>query len=103
MTFAIWLFESFFEYLFKISWRGLAQEVQHELRIDTYSNMQNLEMAFFEHSSSGNLMSIVNDDVNQLERFLDHGMNDILQILTCLLYTSPSPRDATLSRMPSSA
>ena len=25
------------------------------------------------------------------------------QVLTCLLYTSPSPRDATLSRMPSSA
>ena len=23
--------------------------------------------------------------------------------MTCLLYTSPSPRDATLSRMPSSA
>ena len=27
----------------------------------------------------------------------------ILQSETCLLYTSPSPRDATLSRMPSSA
>ena len=27
----------------------------------------------------------------------------IAQVLTCLLYTSPSPRDATLSRMPSSA
>ena len=26
-----------------------------------------------------------------------------LQYNTCLLYTSPSPRDATLSRMPSSA
>ena len=26
-----------------------------------------------------------------------------LQPLVCLLYTSPSPRDATLSRMPSSA
>ena len=26
-----------------------------------------------------------------------------LTIKTCLLYTSPSPRDATLSRMPSSA
>ena len=24
-------------------------------------------------------------------------------LVTCLLYTSPSPRDATLSRMPSSA
>ena len=26
-----------------------------------------------------------------------------LPVITCLLYTSPSPRDATLSRMPSSA
>ena len=25
------------------------------------------------------------------------------QVVDCLLYTSPSPRDATLSRMPSSA
>ena len=25
------------------------------------------------------------------------------QVVVCLLYTSPSPRDATLSRMPSSA
>ena len=34
------------------------------------------------------------------------GKNTLLQddpLLTCLLYTSPSPRDATLSRMPSSA
>jgi len=27
----------------------------------------------------------------------------LLSLSTCLLYTSPSPRDATLSRMPSSA
>ena len=26
-----------------------------------------------------------------------------IRAVTCLLYTSPSPRDATLSRMPSSA
>ena len=29
--------------------------------------------------------------------------SDSGEILICLLYTSPSPRDATLSRMPSSA
>ena len=28
---------------------------------------------------------------------------EIPQLSDCLLYTSPSPRDATLSRMPSSA
>ena len=31
------------------------------------------------------------------------GSVDSLITSTCLLYTSPSPRDATLSRMPSSA
>ena len=34
----------------------------------------------------------------------NQGIDPILQITcSCLLYTSPSPRDATLSRMPSSA
>ena len=28
---------------------------------------------------------------------------DVARLYPCLLYTSPSPRDATLSRMPSSA
>ena len=28
---------------------------------------------------------------------------EMMRLCTCLLYTSPSPRDATLSRMPSSA
>ena len=31
------------------------------------------------------------------------GIYVIEQLKDCLLYTSPSPRDATLSRMPSSA
>ena len=30
-------------------------------------------------------------------------LNTSVELVTCLLYTSPSPRDATLSRMPSSA
>ena len=35
---------------------------------------------------------------NRMPAYLYRSNND-----TCLLYTSPSPRDATLSRMPSSA
>ena len=36
---------------------------------------------------------------------IDHKIqkDSSVKIFTCLLYTSPSPRDATLSRMPSSA
>ena len=38
---------------------------------------------------------------NNADRLNNNGANALLK--TCLLYTSPSPRDATLSRMPSSA
>ena len=37
------------------------------------------------------------------EAFEDSRMKFDVRYYLCLLYTSPSPRDATLSRMPSSA
>lgn len=85
VTTIVWMLESFFEYLFKIYWRDLAQYVQDSLRKDAYANMQKQEMAFFEDKSSGDLISILNDDINQLERFLDHGANDIIQVVITVL------------------
>ena len=40
-------------------------------------------------------------EAGYMNQFLSRGNRD--QVNICLLYTSPSPRDATLSRMPSSA
>ncbi|TNE46518.1 MAG: ABC transporter ATP-binding protein [Deltaproteobacteria bacterium] len=82
LTVLIWGFESVFEYLHAWKWRNLAQTVQHDLRLDVYSHIQRLDMAYFEDQRTGELMSILNDDINQLERFLDGGANDILQITT---------------------
>ena len=49
----------------------------------------------------------LSEDVAELRvavSFLHHSqVNEAVSGITCLLYTSPSPRDATLSRMPSSA
>ena len=45
--------------------------------------------------------SYVQADVDFLQGMIVHHQQAIL--MSCLLYTSPSPRDATLSRMPSSA
>lgn len=84
-TFTIWALESLFEYAYGVLWRNLAQTVQHELRIDAYSHLQSLEVAYFEDRSTGGLMSILNDDVNQLERFLDGGANDLLQVGTTVI------------------
>jgi ATP-binding cassette subfamily B protein len=82
LTFIIWIFESLFEYLYSVRWRNLAQVMQHKLRMDAYTHIQNADMSYFEHSSTGNLVSILNDDINQLERFLDNGANTIIQVIS---------------------
>jgi len=84
ITVIIWVLESLFEYWWGILWRNLAQTAQHELRMDAYNHIQNLEMQWFSGQSTGGLMSILNDDVNQLERFLDQGANDLLQLATTI-------------------
>ena len=85
LTIVIWALESVFEYLHKIGWRNLAQTLQHELRLDAYGRVQDMELAFFEDRSTGGLMSVLNDDVNQLERFFDMGANELLQVSTTVL------------------
>ncbi|MEA5575939.1 ABC transporter ATP-binding protein [Anabaena sp. UHCC 0451] len=85
LTVVTWILESFFEYRYKLLWRNLGQNVQHNLRLDAYKHLQDLELAYFEERSTGGLMSILSDDVNQLERFLDVGANDIIQVITTIV------------------
>ncbi|HEY9830430.1 MAG TPA: ABC transporter ATP-binding protein [Stenomitos sp.] len=85
LSFIIWGLESIFEYAYARLWRNLAQAIQHDLRLDAYGHLQSLELAYFEDRSTGRLMSILSDDINQLERFLDVGANDIIQVFTTAL------------------
>jgi ATP-binding cassette subfamily B protein len=85
LTFAIWGLESLFEYFYGILWRNLAQTVQHELRLDTFNHVQKQGMGWFDERQKGDILAILNDDINQLERFLDKGANDLLQVSTTVL------------------
>ena len=85
LTFFIWAGESIFEYLFQILWRNLAQRLQSDLRQDAYEHAQKLDMSFFEARSSGQLVATMNDDVNQLERFLDGGANAMIQVVVTVV------------------
>jgi ATP-binding cassette subfamily B protein len=80
LTVVIWLGESLFQYLYEVKWRNLAQNLQHALRMDAYAHVQRLELAWFERNRTGNLLSILNDDINQMERFLNGGANELLQV-----------------------
>jgi ATP-binding cassette subfamily B protein len=105
ITFVIWVLESIFEYAYGVSWRNLAQAIQHDLRVDGYDHLQTLDLAYFERRSTGGLMAVLNNDVNQLERFLDGGANDMLQVLTTVvlvgvMFFMLAPTVAWMSFMP---
>ena len=78
--------------------------------------LNNQYQDFFERSlkdSDPEIFKAINDELvrqqNHIELIASENIvsQAVLEaqgsVLTCLLYTSPSPRDATLSRMPSSA
>jgi len=90
LTVLVWGLESVFEYLYAWLWRNLAQAVQHELRMEAYAHVQELDVAWYSGQSSGGLMAVLNDDINQLERFLDGGANDLIQVATTAVVVSAS-------------
>ncbi|TBR57020.1 ABC transporter [Westiellopsis prolifica IICB1] len=85
VTIIIWILESASEYAYSTLWRNLAQNIQHDLRLNAYNHVQELDSAYFEESSTGGLMSILNDDINRLEDFLNFVANEIIQITTSVI------------------
>ena len=82
----VWVVESVTDYVAQLLWRNLAQTIEHEARMDAYRHVQRLELAWFEDQSTGGLLSILNDDVNQLERFLDIGANELVRTLVNVVF-----------------
>lgn len=80
ITVFVWVGESLFQYLYDVRWRDLAQNLQHDLRMEAYRHVQKLDMAYFERNRSGNLLAVLNEDINQMERFLNGGANDLIQV-----------------------
>ncbi len=82
----IFALESFFQWRYQLGFMSLAQKVQHGLRMDAYNHIQTREIRFFENHRMGETMAMLNDDVNQLERFLNSGFNRLLQLLILFVF-----------------
>lgn len=105
VTVVVWIAESVTDYIADLTWRNLAQDIEHDVRMDAYRHVQELELAYFEDRSSGGLMAVLNDDVNQLERFLDLGANEVILtvanvLLVGLAFAVISPQIALLAFLP---
>ncbi|KYH27787.1 molybdate/tungstate import ATP-binding protein WtpC [Halalkalicoccus paucihalophilus] len=74
-----------FHWLRNWGWNASAQNITHEIRVDSYSQMQRLGMEFFSDKQTGELMSILSNDVNQLERFLNDGLNSASRLIVMVI------------------
>ena len=75
------------------------EHIENYLKTSGYSDPL-FEDVYLDHNS----LSDVNfDEIDTSIEFLGRKISMPIMINACLLYTSPSPRDGLLSRMPSSA
>jgi ATP-binding cassette subfamily B protein len=98
---------SLFHWIRNYGWNAFAQNIQHDVRTDTYDKMQRLNMDFFAEKQTGEMMSILSNDVNRLERFLNDGMNSafrlsvmVIGIAGILLWLNPRLAIVTLLPIP---
>lgn len=85
MTLIAYGLESLFEYLLSIKWWYLAQLIQHNFRMEAFNHVQRSTMAAFSKQKKGSLIAILNDDINQLERFLEEGIDEIIEVVATTL------------------
>ncbi|MFC4356663.1 ABC transporter ATP-binding protein [Halobium salinum] len=84
-----------------------AQSIQHQVRVDTYGAMQRLDLGFFADKQTGELMSILNNDVNRLEQFLNGGLfvasmiaTTVVGVVGFLFYLNPQLAVVTMVTVP---
>ena len=70
-------------------------EVKKRIEKEQENRTGQLDLGYLE-------LTIIPAEIQSMD-WLTHLNLNSTQVKVCLLYTSPSPRDATLSRMPSSA
>jgi len=80
-------FESLFQWAYTSQFMRIAQDLQHDLRRDVYAQLQRQEHAFFENHRVGDVMTMLNDDINSLERFLNTGFNTLLQLVVLFCFS----------------
>ncbi|MFT4262289.1 MAG: ABC transporter ATP-binding protein [Nocardioides sp.] len=101
----VWVAESATEYAAEVLWSGLAQEVEHTLRVEAYDHVQALPMSWHERRAQGATLAVLNDDVNQLEGFLSSGAPAIVQtalnvILVGVVFAAASVQLLVLAFLP---
>ncbi|TVM18001.1 ABC transporter ATP-binding protein [Oceanidesulfovibrio indonesiensis] len=77
------LFQSSSDYLLD----SMAQKVRHDLRTKLYEHLQTLDIAFFEERQTGDILAVVSNDVDNLERFFSDVTTSMVRLVITFVGT----------------
>ena len=63
-----------YTYLYGVAANEFAHGVMHAVRVDCFEKMSRLDMSFFDDKQTGEVMSILSSDTENLELFLDNAL-----------------------------
>lgn len=75
------LLTALFTWVYGVTANLFAHGVMHAVRVDCFEKMQNLDMAFFDDKQTGEVMAVLNNDTQNLERFLDDALMNSMRLL----------------------
>lgn len=70
-----------FTWIYGVTANLFAHGVMHTVRVDCFEKMQDLDMAFFDDKQTGEVMAVLNNDTQNLERFLDDALMNSMRLL----------------------
>jgi ATP-binding cassette subfamily B protein len=81
LTALLWILESFFEYMHSLAWYRLALSCAHHLRLVAFHAIEEMDTNHLEKKSSGDMLHVITDDINQIQDFIAVWCNDVIQLI----------------------
>ena len=70
-----------FQGISEYCWQTLGYKVQHDLRLDATKSLIDMEASYYDLRQTGQLMSVLSADVNQLEDVISDSSTSIIRII----------------------
>ena len=85
LIFLGFFFLAFFQGLSEYSWQTLGYKIQHDLRMDATKSIISMEASYYDMRQTGQIMSVLSSDVNQLEDVVADSSTSIIRIIVTFL------------------
>ena len=81
LIFLGFFFLALFQGLSEYSWQTLGYRIQHDLRMDATRSLISMEASYYDMRQTGQIMSVLSSDVNQLEDVVADSSTSIIRIV----------------------